>query len=285
MVAQATMPFARFGISMQRRPLGATGIEVPAVGLGTYRVFNVEGDADAARCEAVVDAAIAAGAGLIDTSPMYGQAERVVAGAIEGRRDAVVLTTKVWARTRAIGEEQIKAALEWFDRVDLYQVHNLLAFADHRPLLEALVGDGRVGAIGASHYLPSAIPELCTLIASGAVGAVQVPYHPGEKTIERELLPLAAEHGVGVIVMSPLGQGRLLDRAPDEAALLPLAPFGVTSWGQALLKWILGDPRVSCVIPATGRVDHMAENAAAGAPPHFGVHERLYVEELFAARG
>jgi diketogulonate reductase-like aldo/keto reductase len=267
---------------MQRRPLGATGIEVPVVGLGTYRVFNVEGDADEARCEAVVDAGLAAGSRLIDTSPMYGHAERVVAGAIEGRRDDIVLATKVWARTRAVGEEQIRAALEWFDRVDLYHFHNLLSFDEHRPLLEAMVQEGKVRAIGASHYLPSAVPDLCALIKRGAVGAVQVPYHPGERTVEPELLSLAADHGVGVIVMSPLGSGRLLEVQLEEGALAPLHPFGVTTWAQALLKWILSDGRVHAVIPATSKAEHMRENAVAGAPPWFGVHERLYVEQLFA---
>lgn len=269
---------------MDRRGLGATGIEVPAVGLGTYRVFNVDGDADEARCEAVIDAGVAAGANLIDTSPMYGRAERVVAGAIEGRRDDVIVATKVWARTRAIGEEQVRAALDWFDRVDVYQVHNLLGFSDHRPVLERLRGEGKVRAIGATHYLPSAIPELCALIQMRAVDVVQVPYHPGERTIERELLPLAADHGVGVLVMSPFGQGRLLERAPDADALAPLAPFGLASWAQALLAWILADPRVHAVVPATTRVEHMRENAAAGAAPRLGIHERRYVEELFAAR-
>jgi aryl-alcohol dehydrogenase-like predicted oxidoreductase len=267
---------------MQRRPLGATGLEVPVVGLGTYRVFNVEGDADEARCEAVVDAHLAAGGGLIDTSPMYGHAERVLAGAVEGRRDQIVLATKVWARTRAVGEEQIRAALEWFDRVDLYQVHNLLSFDEHRPLLQAMVREGKVRVIGATHYLPSAIPDLVSLIKRGALACVQVPYHPGERTVEKELLSCAADHGVGVLVMSPLGTGRLLDVQLEEGALAPLHPFGVTTWSQALLKWILSDGRVHAVLPATSRAEHMRENAVAGSPPWFGVHERLYVEQLFA---
>jgi aryl-alcohol dehydrogenase-like predicted oxidoreductase len=268
---------------MEQRALGATGIRIPVIGLGTYRVFNVEGDVAQARCEAVVDEALAAGARLIDTSPMYGRAEAVVAAAIEGRRADAILAAKVWARTRAVGEDQIKTALEWFDWIDLYQVHNLLSFADHRPLLEALVAEGKVRAIGASHYLPSAIPELCARVAAGQVGAVQVPYHPGERAIEAELLPLAADRGTGVVVMSPFAQGRLLERAPEPEALAPLAHFGVATWAQALLKWILSDRRVHGVIPATTRVEHMRENAAAGAPPWFGADERRHVERLFAA--
>jgi aryl-alcohol dehydrogenase-like predicted oxidoreductase len=268
---------------MERRALGATGFTVPAVGLGTYKVFNVEGDAAGARCEAVVDAALAAGANLIDTSPMYGRAEEVVAAAVEGRREEVFLATKVWAKTRAIGEEQIKRAMECFDFVDLYQVHNLLGFADHLPVLQGLVHDGRARVIGATHYLSSAFADLAGLVSAGAIGAIQVPYHPGERTIEQRLLPLAVERGVGVIVMMPLNQGRLVARPPEPEALAPLHPFGVVTWAQALLKWALSDPRIASVIPATSRVDHMRENAAAGRPPWFGPDERRLVEDLFAA--
>jgi aryl-alcohol dehydrogenase-like predicted oxidoreductase len=265
---------------MERRALGQTGLKVPTIGLGTWKVFNVEGDVAEARCEAVVDAALEVGANLIDTSPMYGQAERVVGGAVEGRRERVVVATKVWAKDRAIGEEQIRAALGWFDRVDVYQVHNLLGWADHRPRLEALRREGLVGAVGATHYLPSAIPDLLALIRAGEVGVVQVPYHPRETTVERELLAAAADHGVGVLVMSPLGTGALLARAPDEEALAPLRGFGVTTWAQAVLQWILSDARVHAVLPATSRVEHLRENAAAGAPPWFDADARTYVAAL-----
>lgn len=253
---------------------------MPAVGLGTYRVFNVEGDASIARCEVVVDAAVAAGANLIDTSPMYGRAEEVVSAAAEGRRDELFIATKVWAKTRAIGGDQIQVALDFFDYVDLYQVHNLLGFADHRPVLEGLVADGKARLIGASHYLVSAFADLAELCRAGQIHAIQVPYHPGERSIERELLPLAADLGIGVIGMMPLNQGRLLERRPSADELAPLQPYGVATWPQALLKWALSDRRIHAVIPATSRVEHMRENAAAGDPPWFGDDERRLVERL-----
>ncbi len=265
---------------MERRPLGRTGIDVPVVGLGTYKVFNVDGDVAEARCGAVVDVALDAGAGLFDSSPMYGAAERVLAGALAGRRDEAVVATKVWARARDIGEQQIEQALDWFERVDLFQVHNLLAVDEHLPYLRHLQQGGRVRAVGATHYLPSALPELTALIRDHAVDAVQVPYHPLERSIEAELLPEAHACGVGVIVMMPFGSGRLLERLPREEELAPLAGFGVHTWPQALLKWILSDPRVSAAIPATSRPERMAENAAAGSPPWFGGDQRTYVRQL-----
>ncbi|HTM19372.1 MAG TPA: aldo/keto reductase [Kofleriaceae bacterium] len=265
---------------MERRPLGRTGIEVSVVGQGTYKVFNVSGDAAEARCGAVVDAALSAGACLFDSSPMYGNAERVLAGALADRRDEAVVATKVWARTRAQGEEQIEQALDWFERVELYQVHNLLAIDEHLPYLRHLQQAGRVRAVGITHYLPSALPDMVERIKRHEIDAVQVPYHPLERSVEAQLLPEAHACGVGVIVMSPLGSGRLLERLPTDEQLAPLAPFGVFTWAQALLKWILSDPRVTAAIPATSSPERMRENAAAGSPPWYDGDARTYVRQL-----
>jgi diketogulonate reductase-like aldo/keto reductase len=252
------------------------------VGLGAGRGFNARSDADQARCDVVIDAAIECGASLLDTSPMYGEAEDVLALALEGRRGEVLVATKVWAKTRAIGEQQIEQALGKFGYVDLYQVHNLLGVADYLPILRALVKAGRVRAVGVSHYLPSAYPALLEIMRSGMVDAIQVPYHPGERTVEAELLPEAERLGIAVIAAAPLAAGRLLEQAPPADALAPLARAGVHTWAQALLKWALSDPRISCVIPATSRPEHLEENAAAGRPPWLSPAERRVVEELSA---
>lgn len=267
---------------MERRELGATGISVPVVGLGTYRVFHVTSDADKARCEAVVDVALEDGNGpaLFDSSPMYGKAESVLAEALGERRERALVATKVWARTRALGVQQIEQALSWFGWVDVYQIHNLLSKGDHLPYLRRLKEQGRVRAIGATHYLTSSIPPLLEMMRRREIDTVQVPYHPLERTIEAELLPEAERLGVGVIVMTPLGTGRLLARSPEPAELAPLAAFGVHTWAQVLIKWILSDPRVHAVIPATQSADHMRENMAAGQPPWFSGDERMYVRRL-----
>jgi aryl-alcohol dehydrogenase-like predicted oxidoreductase len=118
------------------------------------------------------------------------------------------------------------------------------------------------------------------LIKRGEVDTVQVPYHPLERSVEAMLLPEAAARGVGVIVMMPFGGGRLLERPPADDQLAPLAPFGVHTWAQVLLKWILSDPRVTVAIPATSSPERMEENAAAGSPPWFGGDERTYVRQL-----
>lgn len=265
---------------METRPLGRTGIDVPVIGLGTWRVFNVRDTEGEARCEAVVTAALDSGARLIDTSPMYGESERVVALSLAGRRDRALVATKVWARTRAIGEQQIERALDWFERVDLYQVHNMLLYDAHMPYLEHLRDAGRVRAIGVTHYLPGDFPAVVDAMRSGRIDAIQVPYHPLERTVESEVLAVADELGIGVIAMTPFKSGELVAGAPPDGALEPLRPLGVRTWAQALLKWVLSDPRVTAVIPATSSPSRMAENAAAGQPPWFGPAERDYVRDL-----
>lgn len=268
---------------MERRRL-APDLDVPVIGLGTYRVFNVKGDAARARCEAVVDAALEHRANLFDSSPMYGEAEAVLAEALRDRRDEAIVATKVWAKTRAIGEQQVELALDMYGWVDLYQIHNLLEVADHMPYLEQQKRAGRVKAIGATHYLTSALPEIIQLIRDRKVDAVQVPYHPSERAIEEELLPAAHAHGVGVIVMSPLEAGRAFATAPSRDELTPLAEYGIATWAQALLKWILSDMRITCAIPATSSPDHMRENASAGTPPWLDDDARDYVSQLALRR-
>jgi aryl-alcohol dehydrogenase-like predicted oxidoreductase len=131
-----------------------------------------------------------------------------------------------------------------------------------------------------SSYASHAFPELRRAMESGRIGAIQIPYNPHEREAEAEILPAASELGLGVIVMSPFGQGRLLRRHVPADALAPLRSFGVTSWSQALLKWILSDRRCHVAIPATSSQAHMRSNAAAGDPPWFGPDERAYVSSL-----
>jgi aryl-alcohol dehydrogenase-like predicted oxidoreductase len=191
------------------------------------------------------------------------------------------VATKVWTADDAEAKRQIAFALAAFaGRIDLYQVHNLIRWERRLDQLEALRADGQVAAIGATHYSPSAFDELARVMRGGRIGAVQVPYNPRNREAEREILPLATELGLGVIVMQPLGEGSLARRPPPSDAIAPLADFGVRTWPQAVLKWILSDARVSAVIPATSSPEHASENAAAGAPPWFGPDERDLVARL-----
>jgi aryl-alcohol dehydrogenase-like predicted oxidoreductase len=248
---------------MERRRLGASGLEVPAVGMGTWRTFDVRGPAERDRAR-LVDAALAAGGHFFDSSPMYGEAERVLGRALEGRRDMALVATKVWTADAREARAQIDFSLACFSgRVDIYQVHNLVAWPERLAELEELRERGVVAAVGATHYSPSAFTELAEVMRSGRIGAIQVPYNPLEREVERQILPLAEELDIGVVVMRPLGGGTLARRAPAPDQLRPLAEFGVSTWGQALLKWVLSDRRCHVAIPATSRLERVAENAAA----------------------
>jgi len=271
---------------MEIRELGNSGLRVPTVGMGTWRTFDVRGARAEANARAVVDAALEAGANFFDSSPMYGEAERVLGAALAGRRGKALVATKVWTRGSREGREQIIRALDHFGgRVDLYQVHNLVNWREHLTTLEALRDRGEVSALGATHYSPSAFTELKEVMLTGRVQVIQIPYNPAEREVEREILPLAADLGLGVVVMRPFAEGNLVRRAPSPREVEPLAPFGVRTWAQALLKWVLSDPRCHVAIPATSRPDRMAENAEAGRPPWFGSEERTLVARQASGLG
>jgi aryl-alcohol dehydrogenase-like predicted oxidoreductase len=159
-------------------------------------------------------------------------------------------------------------------------VHNLVAVQRRLDALQRLKEEGKVLAVGATHYSRSAFSDLMSVMRSGQVDFVQVPYNAAETSAAEEVLPMAHELGLGVIVMVPLGSGRLVRGAPSAGELAPLREFGVQTWAQALLKFVLSDERVSCAIPATSKPSRVRENARAGEPPWFGEEERGYVADL-----
>jgi diketogulonate reductase-like aldo/keto reductase len=258
---------------MEERRLG------PVVGLGTWNTFG--GDAELARD--VVGTALASGTRLFDTSPMYGNAERSLGTALDGRREGTTVATKIWAPTVEQGREQFARQLGWYGRIEIQQVHNVVAWREHLGWLEEERAADRIGRIGVTHYSPLAMDDVAEALQTGRIDAVQLPLNPYERAAERRLLPLAAELAIPVIVMRPFGEGELLAQAPGMEELAPLADFGIETWPQALLKWLLSDERVDVVIPATRNPLHAAENALAGSPPWLGEEERRYVERLAGA--
>ncbi len=255
---------------MEQRRLG------PVVGLGTWNTFG--GDRDLAR--AVVDAALSAGCRLFDSSPMYGGAEESLGLALANRRAEAIVATKIWADSVGEGRAQFADQLGWFGRVEIEQVHNLAAWEQHLPWLEEEREAGRIDRLGVTHYQVAAFSELARALRTGRFSVLQVPYNPLERECQEELLPLAAELGVAVIVMRPLADKSRLPSPPPAKALAPLRDFGVSTWPQALLKWALSDERIDAVIPASRNPSHVRENAAAGEPPWFGPEERKLVEHL-----
>ena len=261
---------------MERRAFGATGIEVPVIGLGTWSTFDLP-----TRKQDVADDVVAevwaGGTRVFDSSPMYGRAEGVLGRALADRREEAFVATKIWTRSAREGREQLDDQLESFGgRVDLEQVHNLVSWKEHLGWLEGERDAGRVGLLGATHYSRREYDELEMVMRTGRIQAIQVPFNPLERECEDRILPLAEELELGVLVMRPFGEGDLLP-GPDLSAL---GPLGVDTWAQALLKWELSDPRVHVLIPATRDVGHAAANVAAGSPSWFDEEQRALVAQL-----
>jgi aryl-alcohol dehydrogenase-like predicted oxidoreductase len=259
---------------MERRALGRTRLQVPVIGMGTWRTFDTAEDRGP-----VVEAAISAGITLFDSSPMYGRAEGALAAALGGRRDEVQVATKIWTPSAEEGRLQAQNVLRLFGHVDIYQVHNLVNWKAQLKLLEELRDNGQVSVLGATHYQPSAFPELMEVMRTGRIGMIQIPYNPLAQHAAKSILPLAEELGLGVLVMSPL-QGGIMQAKPEAEDLRSL---GVRTWPQAVLKWVAGDPRVSCVLTATHLESHARENAESGDGPWFDPEQRALVERI--ARG
>jgi diketogulonate reductase-like aldo/keto reductase len=258
---------------MEARRLG------PVVGLGTWSTFG--GDADLAR--EVVAAAHDAGTRLYDSSPMYRGAEASLGVALDGKRDNSTVATKIWANSIDEGRAQFARQLDWYGgHVDVEQIHNLLLWREHLEWLRSEQDAGTIGKLGVTHWQSSAFGALADALRTHRFQVLQVPYNPWERECERELLPLAADLGVAVIAMRPLGGSGedrrrgvdLTDEQKDE--------LGVASWAEALLRWALADERVDSVIPATSRPERSHENARAGKGPRFTPEQRALVERLTA---
>jgi len=247
---------------MEQRAFGATGVSLPVVGLGSWRTFDV-GARDQPAVDAVLAAAFDAGTRVIDSSPMYGQAEaRIGASLAREQPPDTFVATKVWTSAVAGGIAHFRRQQQWFGgSVGLLQVHNMVAWREHLAWMERERDQGRIRLLGATHYDASAFDELEQVMRSGRIQAVQVPWNPRQTAAGRRILPLAADLGLGVLAMRPFGEGSLLHRPfpPD------LASAGLSGWPEALLRWCLSDPRVHVALPATSAPDHARANAEAAA--------------------
>ena len=233
--------------------------------MGTWQTFDTAEDRTP-----IVEEALSVGMNLFDSSPMYGRAEQTLAMALKDRRDRAIIATKIWTSSPSEGREQANHALRLFGRIEIYQVHNLVNWQAQLRLLEQLKGEGKVDAVGATHYDPSGFDDLCDLMRTGRLDMVQIPYNPLRREAEQRVLPLAAELGLGVLTHSPLRYG-VLDRPLSSKAL---KAFGVRTGAQAVLKWIASDPRISSVLTATKTPGRPTENAQAGDPPWFDLDQR-----------
>lgn len=258
---------------MLTRQIPASGEEVPVVGLGTWQTFDVGARAPerAALQDELVALAASCDHPMVDTSPMYGNAETVLGDlmAAADLRSRLFVATKVWTSGREAGIRQMEASLRKLrvESVDLMQVHNLVDVETHLETLAGWKREGRVRYVGVTHYTASAHEALARVIASRPVDFLQVNYSVGEPEAEHRLLPLAQERGVAVIVNRPFGGGGLIRRLRSRPVPAWATEIGCETWGQLLLRWVVSHPAVTCVIPATSSLVHLQENLRAGGGP------------------
>jgi diketogulonate reductase-like aldo/keto reductase len=242
---------------------------LPVIGMGTWITFNVGSNQRLrdARTE-VLREFFRDGGGMIDSSPMYGSAEEVVGYGLAqlGGAKTLFSATKVWTVGALAGRRQMERskALWRLPRLDLMQVHNFLDWEVHLPTLKAWKAEGRFRLLGVTHYTPSAHGELEAVMRAERWDFVQLNYALDDRAVEKRLLPLAEERGIAVLVNQPFGGGGLLRKLLARPLPEWAGELGCTSWAQLLLKFVLAQPAVTCVIPGTGKPEHMRDNVKAG---------------------
>jgi diketogulonate reductase-like aldo/keto reductase len=264
------------------RAIPSTGEPIPAVGLGTWRTFDVgTAAAERAPLREVLRQFVERGGRVIDSSPMYGAAESVVGDLVAalGLQGSLFLATKVWTTGREAGVTEMERSRRRLrvDRLDLLQVHNLVDWRTQLRTLRAWKETGRVRYLGVTHYVASAHEALERIVRDERLDFLQVNYSLAEPEAERRLLPLAAERGVAVLVNRPFAEGALFRHVRGRALPSWAADFDCASWGQFFLKWILAHSAVTCVIPATSNSAHVVDNmqAGAGALPDVATRARM----------
>ena len=253
-----------------RRPVPSSGEELPVVGLGTWQAFDVGNSAVELEPRRQVLARFAErGARVIDSSPMYGRAEAVVGRLVAelGIRDALFLATKVWTSGRSSGIEEMNRSFDLLktETLDLMQVHNLVDVGTHLETLAEWKAAGRVRYVGITHYVATAYPEIEAIVKTQTLDMVQLNYSLLEREAEERMLDVLADRGLAVVVNRPFAGGELFRRVRGEELPEWAGEIGCATWGQFFLKYILGHPAVTCVIPGTSKVEHLEDNLDAGS--------------------
>jgi len=255
-------------ITMNTRPIPRTKELLPTVGLGTWQAFDVDAARRAPQVE-VVKQFLAAGGRVIDSSPMYGRAEAVVGDVLTdlSATGTPFLATKVWTRGKREGVAQMEQSRRRMHaaRIDLMQIHNLLDWQTHLPVLREMKQAGTIRYLGVTHYSHAEFPQIERMMRSEVLDFIQIPYNLTDRAAEARMLPAAADTGTAVLVMRPFDEGGLFRRVKGKPLPGWATDLDCTSWAQLFLKFIIGHPAVTCPIPATADPAHLADNIKAGS--------------------
>ena len=273
-VLGAGMAFA-FGFAraqtrkIMTRKIPSTGEELPAIGVGTWQVFDVGSNAaERAPLREVISNFHKAGGRMIDSSPMYGSAESVTGDLVAelGLREKLFIATKVWTRGREDGIREMETSFKRLKvkQMDLMQVHNLLDVDVHTRTLLDWKAQRRIRYLGITHYTASAHAEVERQLRKEKYDFLQINYSLAEREADRRLLGLCKDQNIAVIANRPFAEGAMFRRVKGKPLPPWAAELGIASWAQYFLKWIVGHPAVTCTIPGTGSPEHIADNVAAG---------------------
>src|ERR1044071_1850550 len=251
------------------RPTPRRKDAAPTVGLGTRQAFDVDPAGRAPLVE-VVRQFLAAGGRVIDSSPIYGRAPGgggdVLADLGAESIGTPFLATKVWTRGKREGIAEMERSRKRMrrERIDLMQIHNLLDWQTHLPVLREMKQAGTIRYLGVTHYSHGELPQIEKLMRSESLDFVQVPYNLADRAVEARVLPAAADTGTAVLVMRPFEEGALFRQVKGKPLPGWAADLDCTSWAQIFLKFIIGHPAVTCPIPATADPKHLADKIQAG---------------------
>jgi diketogulonate reductase-like aldo/keto reductase len=259
--------FAESG-SMLTRPIPVSDEQLPVIGLGTWQVFDVAGsDEELDVRKAIVSLLVEKGGSVIDSSPMYARAEKIVGEIVEdeNNRDQLFLATKVWTDGKGRGATQMQRSIDLMQAgtIDLMQVHNLRDLDVHMGTIREWQQEGQIRYSGVTDFRASALDEIESAMRTHKPQFIQINYSLAERDADKRVLPLAADLGIAVLINRPFVSGDLF-RAVRDTALPEWARSYVDSWGQFFLKFIISHPAVTCVIPATSKLHHMSDNVGAG---------------------
>jgi diketogulonate reductase-like aldo/keto reductase len=251
------------------RPIPSSGESLPVVGVGTSRTFDVDAsDAAVTPLREVMAAFFEAGGSVIDSSPMYGKAEERVGDILRSMqpRPPVFAATKVWTRGREEGIAQMEASARRMavERFDLIAIHNLVDWRTHLGTLRRWKEEGKVRYIGITTSHGRSHDEFLEIMREEPLDFVQFSYNIDDRVAEEALLPTAAERGIATMINRPYQRGSLFGLTRGKPLPELAAAIDCSSWGQFFLKFILGHPAVTCVIPATSKLHHMQDNMQAG---------------------
>lgn len=251
------------------RVIPSSGETIPVMGLGTYRTLDVSpspGNLEPLR--AVIRLFIERGGAMIDSSPMYGRAEDVVGRLVGdlGLIDEVFFATKVWTSGEQAGMRQMNESFNLMRTpvIDLMQVHNLSDTATQIRNIRKLQDEGRVRYAGVTHYTTGAFDELEAWMRKEQLDYIQFPYSIANRAAEKRLIPVARDLGVATIAHRNFQQGRLFRLVKDKALPAWAADFDCATWGNFFLKYLMADPGITNLIPATSDPGHLRDNMNAG---------------------